>query len=395
MPILDSNQSENDAAPEPAESTHLLDETLKFVKEHPVEVAAGAGAIGAIILLKKGAFAAAEKEIAPLANLASESGTLNFAKGTVESMPKSAESFLAFDHSGYKHVPIRNMVGNIRMQEGVIMRTSEGPSRIVFGDDHAVQHILFNKNATAVEKADLVMTASYADLIKSDVLAAKAAGTVPHKMFGFIGKPVERMATPEQMHENAIAGAKAYFEMNTKGANHYTSYLTQRFGPATKDLVDWGKHITTDARSTESGWNRLGAEATKVLEESGIPISPLNRALAANPTILNATPWTRRSAIEGGAEYIQAHAQHSMPEGLNVVSEQLWYGHQAQAVTPEVVNTLGAVAQGIGKEACRDFQVINRVATTVGAHGKPEDYIQAYKAIKSGEEVVARMSHLH
>jgi hypothetical protein len=53
MPILESDQYDNDKAPEPADSTHLLDDCLNFVKKLPGEVAAGAEAIAAIILLRR------------------------------------------------------------------------------------------------------------------------------------------------------------------------------------------------------------------------------------------------------------------------------------------------------------------------------------------------------
>lgn len=125
MPILESDQYDNDKAPEPADNTHLLDDSLNFVKKLPGEVAARAEAIAAIIRSKGKAFTAAEKEIAPLANSASESGTLNFAKGTVETMPKSADPFLGFDQTGFGNLPMKDLAAKIRMQQGVIIKHAE------------------------------------------------------------------------------------------------------------------------------------------------------------------------------------------------------------------------------------------------------------------------------
>lgn len=156
-------------------------------------------------------------------------------------------------------------------------------------------------------------------------------------------------------------------------------------GPAPESLSS-----LTQAAYRHIPWNGLPSPATRALEKSALPITTLNRALAANQSILSASPWTRSSAIEGGAEYMQAQAQRLLPEGVHGLVKDAWYGNQAQALSPAVVDTFAALAQGVGKDACRDFVRVDKVANMVGAHGKPEDYVAAYRQLEHAEAYFKR-----
>ncbi|MDQ5936716.1 MAG: hypothetical protein QG574_4052, partial [Cyanobacteriota bacterium erpe_2018_sw_21hr_WHONDRS-SW48-000092_B_bin.40] len=208
MPILDSNNSANDKVVPPADNTSLAAEGWNFVKNHPTETAVGAGlAVGAIVVSRGRAIAAAEREIAPLARAASERSTLNLSSGAIETMPNAAESLSGSVQLGYRHVPLTSMAARIRAQEGAVVRVVDGPSRIVFGKDSSVQHILANRATTMDERANLTMSAGYAELIKTDVLAAEAASAMPQRSFAGILQSLGRKATPEQMQQNAVVGA--------------------------------------------------------------------------------------------------------------------------------------------------------------------------------------------
>ncbi|MBA4074855.1 MAG: hypothetical protein C0508_07410, partial [Cyanobacteria bacterium PR.023] len=341
MPILDSNSSASDKVIPPADNASLAAEGWNFVKNHPTETAVGAGlAVGAIVVSRGRAIAAAEREIAPLARAASERSTLNLSSGAIETMPNAAESLSGSVQLGYRHVPLTSMAARIRAQEGAVVRVVDGPSRIVFGKDSSVQHILANRATTMDERANLTMSAGYAELIKTDVLAAEAASAMPQRSFAGILQSLGRKATPEQMQQNAVVGAKAYVEGSATGANRFTSYLTERYGPVTSDSLDLGRKLSSNAHPSDLFANGMMGPATTVLTESGIPITALNRALAANLSVLRTEPWMRRSAIEGGAEYMQALAQRSLPEGANRLVQDAWFGNRAQALPPEVLQTL-------------------------------------------------------
>jgi len=392
MPILDSNHSANDKVVPPADNTSLAAEGWNFVKNHPAETAIGTGlAAGAIVLSRGRAIAAAEREIAPLARAASERSTLNLSSGAIETMPNAAESLAGSVQFGYRHVPLTSMAARIRAQEGAVVRVVDGPSRIVFGKDSSVQHILANRATTMDERANLTMSAGYAELIKTDVLAAEAASAMPQRSFAGILQSLGRKATPEQMQQNAVVGAKAYIEGSATGANRFTSYLTERYGPLTSDSLDLGRKLSSNAYPGDLFANGIIGPATTVLTESGIPITGLNRALAANVSVLRSEPWMRRSAIEGGAEYMQALAQRSLPEGANRLVQDAWFGNRAQALPPEVVQTLAALVQGVGKEACRDVSRVESVAQMVGANAKSADYVAAYRSLEQGEAVIKKM----
>ena len=313
------------------------------------------------------------------------------ADGVIHGLSPKADVFSTFDQSAYRHVPYRDMAANIRLAQGPALRHTDGPSRIVFGEDNSVQHIFLNRSLTDAQKAEQVMTAGYAELIKSDVLAAKAAGKVTGRSIGFFPQPIERMATPAQMQENAVNGARAYLRMDESGANGFTKYLTELYGPMTKESQDLGRHIMTNPGSVESGWNALSRPATEILREAGLSINPLNRALAAHPNIMLSPPGERAATIRGGAQYLESRLSAELPEGLEGIARHAWDGSNAAALKPEVVRTISAVTQALGKDASRDFKAIEQVAEMVGAHGKPSDYVLAFQNLKGSEKAVAKL----
>ncbi len=313
------------------------------------------------------------------------------ADGVIHGLSAKSDVFSTFDQSAYRFVPFRNTAANIRMNQGITMRPTDGPSRIVFAEDNSVQHVLFNKSATVAEKAEDLMTASYADLIKSDVLAAEAAGKVTGRSIGFFPQPIERIATQKQMQENAVNGARAYLRMDESGANGFTKYLTELYGPMTKESQDLGRHIMTNPGSVESGWNALSRPATEILREAGLSINPLNRALAAHPNIMQAATLDRTAAIRGGAQYLESKLSAEMPEGLEGIARHAWFDRHAAALKPEVVHTISSVTKVFGKEASLDFKTIDKVAEMVGPNGHVPDYVAAFQALKQGKTVVANL----
>ncbi|MDP3506688.1 MAG: hypothetical protein Q8T09_01735 [Candidatus Melainabacteria bacterium] len=309
----------------------------------------------------------------------------------INGLSPKPDVFSTFDQSAYRHVPFRDMAANIRVAQGPALRHTDGPSRIVFGEDNSVQHIFLNRSLTDAQKAEQVMTAGYAELIKSDVLAAKAAGKVKGQSIGFFPQEIERMATPKQMQENAVNGARAYLRMDESGANGFTKYLTELYGPMTKESQDLGRHIMTNPGSVESGWNALSRPATEILTEAGLPINPLNRALAAHPSIVQSAPWMRGPYIEDSAHYLKSKFSAEMPQGLEGIARHAWFDRNAAALKPEVVNAISAVTRGLGKDVARDFRNIEQAAEIVGAGRRPSDYIAAFQALKQGKTVVANL----
>jgi len=92
----------------------------------------------------------------------------------------------------------------------------------------------------------------------------------------------------------------------------------------TKDNQTWGRHILTDAASPESPWNPLMRPATDSLVQFGLPISPVNRAVAANMSVLKSEPWVRGAAIRGGVEYMQARAEQTFPGATKSLVSFIW-----------------------------------------------------------------------
>jgi hypothetical protein len=361
---------------EPAHQSHnkMLEECINYVKEHPVEVAAGTAlALGSIALLKgKGIQSAAQKigldatvksaeaglvtKAAQLSDegaktIASGMGKANYGwsntlrenitlphgintveelqglgkatfktaagpldkgarivqpssasvkqnpwsenlrtqltgeadQGLKTSLPRQGgeEVFSAFDQTNYKHVPPNLSTTNIRLSDGATIQPTDGPSRIVFGDDNSVKRLLVSKSATAAEIQEQNLVAGYAGLIKDDVLAYEAANKFTGRSIGFISQPIERMASPEQMRETAIKGATAYIKGDKAGANRYTNFLTERFGP-------WNPGEQSLMNSI------MGPQTDIVRQASKIGTAP----------VPGKPPWMGNSAVRGISDYL-------------------------------------------------------------------------------------------
>ncbi|MBS1993116.1 MAG: hypothetical protein JSS83_21520 [Cyanobacteria bacterium SZAS LIN-3] len=309
---------------------------------------------------------------------------------------RGLDPLATYDKSAYQMVPARTMASSIRLAEGPTMSTVDGPSGIVFGSDNSIQSIRFSAGSTAAEKSDLVLRGAYAGLIHSDPLAAQAASKIEGQSIGFISRPIERWATTEQMQQNAVEGARAYVEGDAAAANKFTEFLTERYGPMTAESRAWGTKILTDTSSPESAWNHVSAPATETLIQAGIPIDPLHRAIATNASVLKAEPWAAGATIRGTAEYMQASAREALPAGASQLGKDSWYGAQAPALSPELVKTIGSLSQSLGEKVAADTAAVKKVAELVGAHGKPEEYVTAYRALDKTAKMarVTDLSHL-
>ena len=233
-----------------------------------------------------------------------ESAAEQFARGT------EGGTIRAFESHGYRFLPARILAARIKNADGVTMRSVEGPSSIVFAENHSVQELQINEHATDLQRADSIMKAGYAGLIHEDKLAFDAASKMPIPKMGFTRSPIERLATVEELHANAVRGASAYVENRFAGAsNQYAEYLSERFGPMTTDVREWGRHILSNTRAPESAWNSmmLPVEDTSLL--SGSPINMIGRAASEfkAPTLEKA-PWLRGAPIRGVSSFIRANA---------------------------------------------------------------------------------------
>jgi hypothetical protein len=313
--------------------------------------------------------------------------------------------------SGYRHVPYRVAAAAIRLAQGATLAPSRsGKPEVIQDNQGHVMHYRFGEGATDEQKAMQIMSGAYGELMSTDAEAYDAArisaiDAGEHKPKGlaqniaagilaYNGSSWTQTAAAKQnfqrsMAKHATLGAQSY--VAGEAGNAYTEYLTNRYGPMSDEQQAWGVNIMTDASSPESGWSWRMGPATDALIQNGLPISPVHRAVAANPSVLKAQPWLRGAAIRGGVQYMQARAEQTLPEGTNGLVQDAWYGNQAQAMAPEVVNTVGAITLALGEKACSDTATIDKVAAMIGPQGKPEDAVGAYNALKGGNTVMARM----
>jgi hypothetical protein len=216
-------------------------------------------------------------------------------------------SISSYDASNYRYVPARNLISDIRTANGVSLQHVDGPARIVFDDKNAVQHVLVNRNASNLERDTQLLTASYAGLLHDDVLAREAAGKVMGRTAGFISQPIERFATQEEMQKNAVDGARAYFTGDAAGANNYTKFLTERFGPADLD---------TARHSMNSAVDGFTSPATESLLKVGIPITPASSAAASEASRFEGGVHAFRSAATA-TDNTSAYSGRSIPKGVD------------------------------------------------------------------------------
>ena len=323
----------------------------------------------------------------------------------------AGSAYDGYMQSGYRHVPYRVAAAAIRLAQGATLAPSRsGRPEIIQDNQGHMMHVRFGEGSTDEQRAMQIMSGAYGELMSSDAEAYDAARTSSinageHKPKGlaqniaagilaYNGSSWTQTAAAKQsfgrsMAKHATLGAQSY--VNGQAGNAYTEYLTNRYGSMSDEQQAWGVHIMTDASSPESGWSWRMGPATDALIQNGLPISPVHRAVAANPSVLKAQPWLRGAAIRGGVQYMQSRAEQTIPEGTNGLVQDAWYGNQAQAMAPEVVNTVGAITLALGEKACADTATIDKVAAMIGPQGNPEDAVGAYNVLKGGSVVMARM----
>jgi hypothetical protein len=342
---------------------------------------------------------AAENALGTAARLLEDTMPQSVANVAAKAEGIGHEYLAGFDQAHYKFVPARELATDIRTASNVIMRDTDGPSRIVFGENNAVQHVLFNRNSTDVERADHILTAGYAGLIRNDVLAKEAVGKVIGQSAGFISHPIERFATTEEMQQNAIDGARAYVARDAAGANKFTNYLTERFGAYTEEQQEWGRHILTAAGPESAFSDAFGTATTDLVKAgmpittanrataarelaSGVPITPETRAAAANPD-LRPAPWHRADTIRGMAAYGGDVLKEGGPKGA------LGTDALAGGIAPKV--TAADVARTVAE--MKMPSPFDPLAPRVVPFGSATDMSQA-TAIGSGDPLVSAVGSL-
>lgn len=330
--------------------------------------------------------------------------------------PKNASMFDGYMQAGYRHVPYRVAAANIRLAQGATLGVSKsGRPENVYDSMGHLMHVRFGEGASDEQKGMQIIAGAYGELMSSDAEAYDAArqsaiDAGEHKPQGmaeraasgilaYNGSSWTQTAAAKQrfarsMAKHAALGSQAY--VNGEPGNAYTEHLVNRYGPMSEEQQAWATYIMTTNESPESGWSFRMGPATEALIQNGVPISSVSRAVAANPSVLKAQPWLRGAAIRGGIEYMSARADAEIPDGTNALVKDAWFGNRAQTVAPEIVNAIGALTlagatDADGNSACRDFATVDKVASMVGANGRPEDYVGAYNSLRGGDHVVTRM----
>ena len=329
---------------------------------------------------------------------------------------QKASMFDGYMQAGYRHVPYRVAAAAIRLAQGATLGVSRsGKPENVYDNQGHLMHIRTGEGASDEQKGMQIMAGAYGELMSTDaeaydaarqssidagehkpkgMMQRAAAGILAYNGSSWTQTAAAKQSFARSMAKHAALGSQAY--INGEEGNAYTEHLVNRYGPMSEDQQAWAAHIMTSTDSPESGWSWRMGPATEALIQSGLPITPCNRAVAANQSVLKAQPWLRGATIRGGADYMQARAAAEIPEGTNGLVQDAWYGNRAQAMPAEVVQTLGALAQaGIiddnGVSVCRDFNTVDQVASMVGANARPEDYVGAYNSLRGGNVVMANL----
>lgn len=326
--------------------------------------------------------------------------------------PPNPDVIEGFNQAGYNKVPMRVAAANIRLAQGAtIGRSGTGNNYAVYDSQGHVMHYRADENATPEQKAMMIMAGSYGELMSSDAeaydaarmsaieagehkpqgaLERVAAGILAYNGGSWTQTAAAKQRFARSMAKHAAIGSQAYIS-GEKG-NAYTEFLENRYGVMDDDRQAEAVHIMTTDQTPESGWSWRLQPATEALIQNGIGINPLNRACAANMAVLKAQPWLRGAAIRGSAAYIDSKANAAIPDGTHPMVRDSWYAHHAQAMTPEVVNCVGALTLATGDvEVCRNAPLIDQVVSMVPAGGRPEDYVGAYNALQTGTAVVQRL----
>lgn len=326
--------------------------------------------------------------------------------------PTHPDVIEGYNQAGYNKVPFRVAAANIRLAQGAtIGRSNTGSNYAVYDSQGHVMHYRFDENASQEQKGMAIIAGAYGELMSTDAEAFDAArvsainagehkpqGAMERMSAGILaynGSSWTQTAAAKQrfarsMAKHAAIGSQAY--VTGEQGNAYTEFLENRYGKMDDDRQAEAVHIMTTDATPESGWSWRLQPATEALIQNGIGINPLNRACAANGSILRAPQWLRGPAIRGSAAYLESKANQSIPEGTHPMVKDSWYANQAQVLAPEVTACVGALTLATGDvEVCRQTDMVDKVVSMVPVGGKPEDYVGAYNSLKAGTHVVSNM----
>ncbi len=317
-----------------------------------------------------------------------------------------------YQQSGYRWIPPRGISGGIRLAQDVTLGSSMSGGAELYGNAKGQTfHVRHGEDMDPDRLALQMMTAGYATLVGNDPVAYDAArqsaidaGADKPKGFAqrmaagimsFNGGSWAQTSNAKQSFQQAlytesVRGSEAY--VNGQPGNAYTEYLTQRYGDMTSQQQAWGVHIMTDAGSPESSWHWGHIPATEMLVRNAIPIGPVTRGIATNPSVLRSRPFEQRAAVSGCAAYLEARKNEEMPDngdpGYSMISDA-WVGREAQLMPPSVVNTVTALCSVFGDEVCKDVRMVNDIANSVGAGADQGQYVTAFQAHRTVASVGA------
>jgi hypothetical protein len=339
-------------------------------------------------------------------------GSLNASAAAPTAGGPRASTFANRMQSGYIQVPGRGAAAAMRMAEGgSLMQSDTGVPTNVYDTHGHLMQVRVGQGASDEQISMQILSGAFGELMSTDAAAYDAArqsaiDAGEHKPQGlaeraasgimaYNGGSWSQTAAAKQrfarsMAKHASLGAQAY--VSGGEGNAYTEYLNNRYGVMDEDQQAWAVHLMTDDSSPESGFSWKNKPASDGLIQSGVGISSVSRAVAANNSVMKAQPWLKGAGIRGGVEYMQAMGRDVIPEGTPGGIKDAWYGSVAQDVPAEVANTWGALTLAMGEQVCAEYQTVDTVAAMVGPNGRPEDYVGAYHALKGGEEAVKRVS---
>ncbi|MBX9666579.1 MAG: hypothetical protein K2X93_03125 [Candidatus Obscuribacterales bacterium] len=317
-----------------------------------------------------------------------------------------------YQQSEYRWIPPRGISGGIRLAQDVTLGSSMSGGAELYGNAKGQTfHVRHGEDMDPDRLALQMMTAGYATLVGNDPVAYDAArqsaidaGADKPKGFAqrmaagimsFNGGSWAQTSNAKQSFQQAlytesVRGSEAY--VNGQPGNAYTEYLTQRYGDMTSQQQAWGVHIMTDAGSPESSWHWGHIPATEMLVRNAIPIGPVTRGIATNPSVLRSRPFEQRAAVSGCAAYLEARKNEEMPDngdpGYSMIADA-WVGREAQLMPPSVVNTVTALCSVFGDEVCKDVRMVNDIANSVGAGADQGQYVTAFQAHRTVASVGA------
>jgi hypothetical protein len=130
----------------------------------------------------------------------------------------------------------------------------------------------------------------------------------------------------------------------------------------------------------------ISGAATETLKRFGLPVNPLNRAIAANEQLGKISPWLRGDAIRGGARYLEARAGIELPPEAGPLVKEWWFERRGPELSRSVLDTAAMLTNHFDESLCSDVGMVDNIVSLTGPTGRSFEFLNAFDGLNGALE---------